>query len=68
MADGSGMCKVLFGIFFGVLSIMCVAAAFMMDEITKETTLIGTEICGTKEIKRCFSPQKITIICLLCST
>eukprot|EP01084_Bolivina_argentea_P090946 163794_1 len=46
MAHGNNICKVLFGIFFGVLATICVAAAFYIDEITKENTIVGSLICG----------------------
>eukprot|EP00483_Globobulimina_turgida_P007390 UN07404 len=39
-------CKVLFGLFFGVLATICVMTSFYMDEITKENTVLGTIICG----------------------
>lgn len=53
MANGSTICKILFGIFFGVLACICVIVAYQMDEITKETVTLGTFICGRKAQRLC---------------
>eukprot|EP01083_Nonionella_stella_P081259 223734_1 len=39
-------CKVIIGIVLGVLSVLCVLAAWNVDEITKENIVTGTFVCG----------------------
>ena len=54
MANGTQLCKVLFGILFGVMAVICVACSYYIDELTKETVdLTGTYICSRKAMRLC---------------
>merc|ERR550525_1279326 len=46
MGQGSTLCKVLFGLLFGILAILCVVGSIWFDEITKTPSSLGSYICG----------------------
>eukprot|EP01084_Bolivina_argentea_P173866 301181_1 len=50
------MCKVLFGLFFGVLAIICVILSFQLDEITRvdaSSPLTASGVCGREKAFVC---------------
>jgi len=53
MGQGSTLCKILFGLLFGILATLCSVGSIVFDEITKTQSSLGTAICGKESLWFC---------------